>query len=75
VARRGRGPEPVFSDEKCSALRKEYESGMTLDALARQEGVSHTTIHRALLRVGTEMRRRGNPAKRVRKGILGWLDS
>jgi len=75
MARRGKGPNPTFSDEKCSALRKEYESGKTLDALARQEGVSHTTIHRALLRVGTEMRSRGNPKRKSQPGLLGWLNS
>jgi transposase-like protein len=43
------------------AVSAAYKAGASVRALARQHGVSHTVIHRRLIKAGVEMRPVGGP--------------
>lgn len=53
---------PEYDEEMCKNMRKLYESGMSLRAIAAQHypGVPATTIRRCIIRVGGTMRAQGD---------------
>ncbi len=49
-------------------LRKQYEAGASIRALADQTGRSYGFVHGVLVDAGTAMRRRGGSRRKTSKG-------
>jgi transposase-like protein len=70
----------ALKDERNQAMKRAYESGKSINAVAREFGLPESTCRRYLLEVGTVLRQQGyspgsHGARRRNngRGLLGWL--
>lgn len=54
-------------DELANDLKKKYEKGASIRALAAQTGRSYGFVHRVLIETGVQLRGRGGPNRTTKK--------
>lgn len=54
-------------DELANDLKRKYEKGASIRALAAQTGRSYGFVHRVLIETGVQLRGRGGPNRTTKK--------
>ena len=66
--KKGRRITGTERDQLTSKLRKQYDKGVSIRALAKETGRSYGFVHRLLVESGTTLRGRGGANRRPAKG-------